>query len=119
MKKLILSLLGVALIATLIYAESTQQKNTGAGLQIGTSATQKIGFFGATPVVQQTAVTNAPAVLATLTLSKVTFTNVFADTTNVISAVTNVTINSIAGPPSTNTVNGIINALRNLGLAGN
>jgi hypothetical protein len=52
MKKLILSLFGVALIATAVYAASTQMKNTGAGLQIATTAAQKLGFFGATPIVQ-------------------------------------------------------------------
>jgi hypothetical protein len=52
MKKLILSLFGVALIATAVYAASTQMKNTGAGLYIGTASTQKIGFWGVTPTNQ-------------------------------------------------------------------
>lgn len=30
----------------------TQVKNTSAGYKVGTAATQKVGFFGATPVVQ-------------------------------------------------------------------
>lgn len=36
------------------FAESTKIKDTGAGLKIGTSATQKIGLYGVTPVVQPT-----------------------------------------------------------------
>jgi hypothetical protein len=42
----------VAIYAIAVFAESTQQKNTGAGLQIGTTSTQKIGFWGATPTNQ-------------------------------------------------------------------
>lgn len=40
----------------------------GTGLVIGTSATQKVGFFGATPVVQQATVaaaTDATTVIVT------------------------------------------------------
>lgn len=33
--------------------------NSPAGAQVGQSATEKIGFFGATPVVQQAAVADA------------------------------------------------------------
>jgi hypothetical protein len=78
------------------------------------------GFFGATPVVKQTGVTNAPAVLATLTKNSATLTYLGVDgSTNSLSVITNVTINAIAGPPSTNTVNNLIGGLQNLGLVGN
>jgi hypothetical protein len=120
MKKLILSLFGVALVATAVYAASTQMKNTGAGLQIGTTADQKIGFFAADPVVQPTAAaqaavgttgaaavaltqaTKAAATQAALTLYTEThiITNVFpADVTNVytVVSVTNATINTVWG----------------------
>ena len=42
----------IAVYAVAVYAESTKEKNTGAGLQIGTTSTQKIGFWGATPTNQ-------------------------------------------------------------------
>jgi Ca2+/H+ antiporter len=120
MKKLILSLFGVALIATAVYAASTQMKNTGAGLYIGTTVAQKLGFYGATPVVRQT-ITNTAPVLAALTLYTQTqiITNVFpADTTNVFTvvSVTNVAINAIAGYSGTNQLNQVRTALVNLGL---
>lgn len=35
------------------------QLGVSTGTKIGTSATQKLGFFGATPVVQQTAIAQA------------------------------------------------------------
>lgn len=41
---------------------------TGAGTQIGTAASQKLGFFGATPVVQQTAATDLKTSLQNLGL---------------------------------------------------
>jgi hypothetical protein len=95
-------------------------KNTGAGLQIGTTADQKIGFFAADPVVQPTAAaqaavgttgaaavaltqaTKAAATQAALTLYTEThiITNVFpADVTNVytVVSVTNATINTVWG----------------------
>ena len=37
--------------------------NTTTGTKIGTAADQKIGFLGATPVIQQTGGTDAPAVV--------------------------------------------------------
>ncbi|WP_038168546.1 hypothetical protein [Verrucomicrobium sp. BvORR106] len=40
---------------------SFQEKDTGAGKQIGTSPTQKLGFFGKAPVVQPAGVTQAVA----------------------------------------------------------
>lgn len=55
MKKYII-ILGVAAIATATYAAVTQIKETGMGLYIGTAAGQKIGFYGTTPVAQQTTV---------------------------------------------------------------
>ena len=116
MKKLILSLFGVALIATAVYAASTQMKNTGAGLYIGTTVAQKLGFYGATPVVRQT-MTNTAPVLATLTVSSATITYAGVDgSTNSISVVTNVAINAIAGYSGTNQLNQVRTALVNLGL---
>jgi hypothetical protein len=116
MKKIILSLFGVALIATAVYAASTQMKNTGAGLYIGTTVLQKVGFYGATPVVRQT-LTNTAPVLATLTVSSATITYAGVDgSTNSISVVTNVAINAIAGYSGTNQLNQVRTALVNLGL---
>jgi hypothetical protein len=117
MKKIILSLFGVALIATAVYAASTQMKNTGAGLYIGTASTQKIGFFGAAPIVRPTisaagTTTGSAAVALTqsskaastavaLTQHKATiiYCNGF-DTTNTyasVEVVTNVTVNAVYG----------------------
>jgi len=115
MKKTLFILIGCAAIATLVLAEVVQVKNTAAGYQIGTSVNQKIGFFGAAPVVRQT-ITNTAPVLVTLTLSTHTFTNAHADVTNVITAVTNVTVNAVSGM-SSNQLQQIRNALVNLGLA--
>lgn len=118
MKKII-SIIAVLALAGAAYAQSTKIKQDAEGLKIGGSG-DSIGFFGATPVAKQTGVTNAPAVLATLTKNSATITYLGADgSTNSISVVTNVTINAIAGVPSTNTVNAIVNTIRNLGLAGN
>lgn len=50
--KWILCLVGAAIIATAVYAESTKIKDTGAGYLIGTSSTQKIGFWGVAPTNQ-------------------------------------------------------------------
>ncbi len=107
------------MVSVLAQASAVYINSDYLGLHIGSKSTDKIAFRDATPVAKSTGVTNAPAVLATLTLSTFTFTNAHADVTNVITVVTNVTINAVAGPPSTNTVNGIINCLRNHGLAGN
>lgn len=111
----------VSLLACVTIGFAADQiRRTGAGLVIGEGATDKIGFFGATPVAKQAGVTNAPAVLATLTKNSATITYLGVDgSTNSVSVITNVTINAIAGVPSTNTVNAIVNTLRNLGLAGN
>lgn len=45
----------------------TQVRNTSAGYKIGTAPTQKVGLFGATPVVQPAAAAQAavPATAAT------------------------------------------------------
>jgi hypothetical protein len=59
MKKHILTIIGCAVLATWVLAEVVQVKNTAEGYRIGTTSTQKIGFFGATPVVKQTGVTVA------------------------------------------------------------
>ena len=61
MKKILIAL-GCCCFAVAVYAASTQMKNTGAGLQIGTAVGQKVGFYGATPVVRQTVATTAPVV---------------------------------------------------------
>lgn len=39
----------------------TQVRNTSAGYKIGTAVTQKVGFYGVTPVVQPVGVTQAAA----------------------------------------------------------
>lgn len=52
-KSIIISVASLAL-AGAAFAESTKIKDTGAGLKIGTTATQKIGFYGVTPIVQPT-----------------------------------------------------------------
>lgn len=63
MKKLFLLLIvAVSVIAAAVYAESTQTRNTGEGLKLGTTVTQKVGFFGATPVVRQTLTNTAPVI---------------------------------------------------------
>lgn len=70
--KIILSLVAlVAVSASLAFAESPQDKQTAAGRQIGTSATQKIAFHGATPVVLRTSA-NQAAVTATVGIAVVT-----------------------------------------------
>lgn len=55
MKKTLI-VLAFAVIAASVYA-ATQQKNTAAGLQIGTASDQKIGFWGAAPTNQLTVTT--------------------------------------------------------------
>lgn len=40
---------------------TTKERNTSAGKRIGTAPTQKIGFFGATPVVQPSGATQVAA----------------------------------------------------------
>ena len=52
MKKQILILGAVVAVATAAYAVSTQIKQTGAGLQLGTATTQKLSFYGSTPTNQ-------------------------------------------------------------------
>jgi uncharacterized protein YyaL (SSP411 family) len=91
-----------------------------AGLHIGAKSTDRIAFRDATPVDKSTGVTNAGSVLATLTLSSATITFQAPDgSTGSVSVVTNVAVNAVAGLPSTNTVNAIVNCLREHGLAGN
>jgi hypothetical protein len=120
MKKLYLLVLGgVAMIAVSVYA-AEQIRRTGAGLSICDNVSDKVGFYGATPVVRQT-VTNTAPVLAALTLytQMQIITNVFpADTTNVFTvvSVTNVAINAIAGYSGTNQLNQVRTSLVNLGL---
>ncbi len=114
MKKYILSFVGVVALATLLYAESTQIKNTGIGYQIGTSASQHVGFYGAAPVVQQNAAavtTNVASVAVSLTkaskaastavtLTKATMSGNFYDAnTQLVSItfITNVTVNVVYG----------------------
>lgn len=109
-----------------IFAGSFQDTTTGNGRQLGNS-NDKLAFFGAAPVAQQSvgaAVTNTP-VYAALTVSSQSITFAGVDgSTNTISVVTNVVINACAGFTTTNQVNSsttLINAyrtaLRNLGLS--
>jgi hypothetical protein len=89
----------------------TQIKNTGAGYQIGTAASQKIGLFGATPVVQQafgSAITNVPTAVA-LTVSSAAITYAGVDgSTNTLSVVTNVTVNAVAGYANTTQCSNVV-----------
>lgn len=56
------------------------------GMSLGASATQKVGFFGETPVVQQTLVTNTSGTLGNTNaavdaiLSRLEALGLFADT---------------------------------------
>ena len=93
MKKLILSLFGVALIATAVYAASTQMKNTGAGLYIGTTVAQKLGFYGATPVVRQTLTNTAPIQIQVLAIDGSTNTIAVYTTTNQLNQVRTALVN--------------------------
>jgi hypothetical protein len=117
MKKLhLLILAGVALVAVSVYAYE-QVRRDAAGLHIGSAVTDRIGMWGATPVVRQT-ITNTAPVLATLTVSSATITYSGVDgSTNSISVVTNVAINAIAGYSGTNQLNQVRNALVNVGIA--
>lgn len=47
----------------------TQVRNTAAGYKIGTAVTQKVGFFGVTPVVQQASASQAAATDATTVIT--------------------------------------------------
>jgi len=80
-----------------VYAESTKVKNTGAGYQIGSSVTQKVGFFGATPVVRQTITNTAPILIQVIAVDGST--------------------NTIAVYTTTNQLNQVRTALVNLGIA--
>jgi hypothetical protein len=117
MKKLhLLILAGVALVAVSVYAYE-QVRRDAQGLHIGSAVTDRIGMWGATPVVRQT-ITNTAPVLATLTVSSATITYAGVDgSTNSISVVTNVAINAIAGYSGTNQLNQLRNALVNVGIA--
>jgi hypothetical protein len=114
MKKILFTLCGVALVATAVYAASTQIKNTAAGYLIGTTADQLVGFFGATPVAQQsvpaagataTILSNqlkAATTQATLTVNSATLTYVASVDSGTgimatISVVTNASINTVFG----------------------
>jgi hypothetical protein len=53
MKKLhLLVLAGVALVAVSVYAIE-QVRRDAAGLHIGSASTDRIGFYGATPIAQK------------------------------------------------------------------
>jgi hypothetical protein len=52
--KTLLALLSIALLTLSAQAQYKSVKETGAGILIGKTTTQKVGFFAATPVVQQT-----------------------------------------------------------------
>lgn len=47
----------------------TQVRNTAAGYKIGTATSQKVGFFAATPVVQQASANQAAATDATTVIT--------------------------------------------------
>jgi type IV secretory pathway protease TraF len=69
MKKHTLIILAVVAIVTTTYAV-TIVKETGAGLFLGTSASQKVGFYGIAPLAQQTtvaAVTNGTSLADLIT----------------------------------------------------
>lgn len=69
MKKFLPLLAGVALLISATPARSvTQEKNTGAGRQIGGTAAEPIGFFGTTPAAQPAATSTNRAALQTLGL---------------------------------------------------
>jgi hypothetical protein len=53
MRKTITWLLMLAAGATLLYAATYRQNLSNAGMQFGTSRSDKIGFWAATPVTQQ------------------------------------------------------------------
>jgi uncharacterized membrane protein YbhN (UPF0104 family) len=149
MKKLhLLVLAGVALVAVSVYAIE-QVRRDAAGLHIGSAVTDRIGMWGATPVVRQTITNTAPAAVAltqavkaaatqaALTVSSATITYQGVDgSTNSISVVTNVTINTVWGFATTtpqvlatstvnevygyttsNQLNAVRNALVNVGIA--
>lgn len=97
MKKQLLILAGICLVVTATYAAVTQLKQTGVGLYIGTAVTQKIGFFGATPVVRQTITNTAPIQIQVVAVDGST--------------------NTIAVYTTTNQLNQVRTALVNLGLA--
>ena len=60
---------GNVTIAGLVNLQNASniQMGTGAGTKIGTDATQKIGFYNATPVVQPAAVVNATDATSVIT----------------------------------------------------
>jgi len=120
MKKTFLILAGVSVVAVAaVFAQATGQLPwlDYLGLHIGARASDKIGFYGATPVVRQT-ITNTAPVIATLTVSSATITYAGIDgSTNTQSVVTNVAINAVTGYAGTNQLNQLRNALVNLGLA--
>lgn len=113
-KTSILILAGVALFVTAVYAV-TQIKSTALGYQIGTAANQKVGLYGAPPVVRQT-LTNSAPLLVTLTVQRQTITNEFpAGTSNILSVVTGVVVNAVSGLTS-NQLAQLITSLSNFGL---
>jgi hypothetical protein len=120
MKKQLLivaGMVGIAAVAVFAQTAAVYVWSDNLGLHIGTKATDKIGFYNATPVVKQT-VTNTAPVLATLTVSSATLTYSAIDgSTGTLSVVTGVVINAIAGYSGTNQLNQLRNALVNIGIA--
>lgn len=57
--KTLLAIASLIIFAGFVYAGSVQDNDTGAGRQIGTSASQKIAFHGATPVGQRSGTAQA------------------------------------------------------------
>jgi len=69
-KLLILTAIGFVATLAVVYAASNV-KETGAGLWLGSKSTDKVGFFGATPVVRQT-LSAAPTVTASASVTGTT-----------------------------------------------
>lgn len=98
MKYILATILTLALAASATAADRTQLKLTGEGYQVGTTANQAVGFFGATPAVQpssasQVALTN---VFSTVSIAPVKVTNTSAQAALTVGTsadiITNVTI---------------------------
>lgn len=70
---------GITLSSTVTLADTINiALNTGTGSKIGTATTQKLGFFNATPVVQQAAIT-APAATAATNVAPFGYSQAQAD----------------------------------------
>lgn len=68
MKKLLTSLLVAAVAITAFAGSKAVIKETGAGTQVGTAATQFLGFWGAPPVAQVSGTTELMTLLRAIGL---------------------------------------------------